>query len=923
MIRGWLCLAVIIVATALASPALSTSSHAYSSGISRLTSTPAIDPGNVTAASNAFNYSLSSANIFTNATATTNHPVNSTTTNPLFKWFSTVTNTTSGTPIPGTAFNYTANPTTTPSPYVQTVSWTMTIPKTNCSACSEFVSFTLYGSLTNGTSENFTLTKGSTPITSGIFQGTNSTELSLCSLASTSNSTICGPTVKLAVDSYKGSTLTLTFLFGWNATTARTKLRASVGEVAVESLDNSVTTSTNSVMTQTGNTVAHYATFSSVSYNTTNSVIPWSTEVINIYYPSGFNLTQLQLNTTGGPAIPIFPLPSPHKLFERTPCNDGAECSQSLIAINMSDINGIRSVLHPSTVYITAITNNSVRQVSTLSGGLATQVFTSGDTLSVKVVNKPSIANATTTEQLGTLVITFPSALGILQGAETTATGGVYDFHLPSNCGTSQPLCATNWRFNVTFTSQYDLGNNTGSFSMDLLQIKSFSSTGGSNALSVQGSIVYGSSGNPAARINATMVAIDTGTPVGTPVTNTNSTHSSRLYISNVTLVNGAFTQRQSLIMLFTIVNPNASQPYNATLTIEHLWPGPQSHNVTLSIDLGLGGNLTGDFAFAAGTARTYQADISFTGTGVKVVLTKPPAGNPETSPLLMSQGTSPVVPNRPHAGLFKLTVVSTINGVAQSSPNSILSPTYAYLPVSLTPSRYLVASAVFQTRSDGSFSDTITSDALLGAKNLTVFVLARDASGIVVVNSLPTTGFTDSTTLIASADSIAPVAKGQSGTATLHLTSNSTLSNGITQVITVILTVSGNGLTTPQQIGMLTGVTIHPGQSVTESISFTAPSNTGTYTLTYSSPEYGGVLTSQSLQVTIIQGNLQFLIPAGIGVVIAIVVLGFYLVRGRNAGEEPAEEESKPKGPGTKTKTTPSGNPPSKSLTRTDDKDK
>lgn len=867
------------------------------------------DPGNVTASNTVFNYSLSSANLFTNATAKWVQPINSTE----LKFFSSVTDTHTGVGIPNTAINYTVNQTHSPTRYVQKVSWNITVPGSNCgTSCSTFVSFTLFGNLTKGTSENFTVTKGTTQIESGIFQGNDTTFRPICTLAKGNNATVCGPTVRVPVDTYVASNVTLSLSFGWNTTAAGTKLKASVGEIVVESLANTTTSSTNSVMTQTpGNTVTHYATFSSVSYNTTNAVKPWSSEVINLFYPSGYNLTQLQINKTNAPSITIFPLPSPQVSFEKKSCNDGI-CSQALVALNMSDIvQG--NILHGSTIYITAKSGNTVSRVSTLSGGVSTQVFTSGDTISVKVVNEPSIVNGSAVVQTGTLTITFPPALGVLPGVETTAKGGVYDFRLPSNCGSSQPLCATTWNLNVTFTSLYDLGNNTGSFRMDLIQVKSFSASGGTNSLIVQGSLTYGGSGNPASGINGTLVAIDAGTPGSTPLTYNNAFHSPRLYISNVTLVDGAFTQGQTLIVLFTIANNDASQQYNATLTIEHDWPGPQKHNMTASIFLGLGDVLS-DLAFSNATSRTYMAKITFTGNGVQVVLTKPFAGSPAKT-LLMTLGTSPVVPNRPHAGLFNMTITSQINSVSQSSPNSILSPTYAYIPQSFPPSRYLYAAPSFQTKSDGTFSQTITSNSLLGAKNLTVFVLARDASGIVVVSNTPTSRFTDSTTLIASADSISPVEKGQSGTATLHLTSNSSLSSGITELISIVVIVHGNGIT-PYAVATKTGVSIAPGASVTVSIPFTAPQNTGTYTLTYSSPEYGSVLTSQTLQVTILQSNLQLLIPAGVAVVAAIIVLGYYLISGRGEKEE-VEEVAKPKGPTPKPKTTPGPSSPTKSLTQ------
>jgi len=328
-------------------------------------------------------------------------------------------------------------------------------------------------------------------------------------------------------------------------------------------------------------------------------------------------------------------------------------------------------------------------------------------------------------------------------------------------------------------------------------------------------------------------------------------------------------------------------------------------------------GDLLDDLPFNTTLTRsqTFEASITFTGTGVQVTLE-----NLRTAPNFekqtMTAGTSPVVPNRPHAGLFNITITSIIGGAAQGPPNSILSLPYAYVASSLVPSRYLYGSDVITTSTNGNFTASINRNTLLGAKNLTVFLLARGATGIVLVNNPSSIGFTDSTTLSSTAESIGPVGRGQSVTATLSLKSNSA---SITEAITVILTVQGNGLNATTEAEK--GVTISPGASVTVSFTFTAPSNVGSYTLTFSSPEYGGVLASETLQVTILQSNLQFLIPAGIGVVAAIIVLGFYMIQGRRAEEE--KEAPKPKGPGPKPKPSPSDSAPTKSLTQAGDSSK
>jgi hypothetical protein len=910
LIRGWLCLTVIIIATALASPALSSPFHAYSPGVQGLAPQASVDPLTGSGALTAFNYTLSSANIFTNATSKVTPAVNSSITNPHFKWFSTVNNTKTGSAIQGTAFNYTVNSPATPN--LQQVAWNMTIPKSNCSTCETLVSFTLYGDLTKGASENFTLTNSTIPIESGIFQGINSTQLSICSLASSTNSSVCGKTVQLPIPSkYIGSTLTLTFKFGWNVTTA--SLKASVGEVIAESLDNTYKNSYTNSMTLSSSSptsfVTHNATFFPVAYN--NSIASWTNEVLNVYYPSGYNITQIQLNQTSGSPITILPS-APAVPFEKESCNDGnPPCAQALIAINMSDIEPVP--IHNSTIYITAFTKNSISQVSTLSGGIATQFFTSGDQIGIDVVVSPSIVNASTSQQQGTVSLSFPPALQIAAfTSPLTATGGVYPFTLPSTCGTDNQLCDVPLTVIATFSSGFDLGNATGTFRINLLQV-SLTGTGGTNSLSIQGTLDYGN-GTAARNVNATLFAIDTGTPKNIPATNNQTKPSpSSLYISNVTLVNGVFTQGQPLIMLFTVVNPNNStQAYNATVTIRHEWPGPQSHNMSVTFSLTPGDNLD-DLPFNATSPQTYEANIMFAATGVQVTLE-----NLRTSPDSisgnMTSGTSPVLPNAPHAGLFNITLTGMLRNGTMESRSSILSRTYAYVLPSLVPSRYLYASPVFTT--NGAFSETINSSHLLGAENLTVFVLARDAFGVVVMNNLPSSFFTESTALISSANSIGPVGEGDSATATLHLTSNSTLSNGITELITVNLILQGNGIG-PKTVATQTNVKIIPGGSQTIHLSFTAPSSVGSYTLTFSSPEYGGVLTVETLQVTILQGYIQLLIPAAIGIVAAIIILGVYLIREQREKKEDVETV-KPKGPAQKPKPTSGGSPPSKSLTRT-----
>src|SRR5207247_9054311 len=96
-----------------------------------------------------------------------------------------------------------------------------------------------------------------------------------------------------------------------------------------------------------------------------------------------------------------------------------------------------------------------------------------------------------------------------------------------------------------------------------------------------------------------------------------------------------------------------------------------------------------------------------------------------------------------PHSGRFHIAIAGKSN--ATESPASfILSKPYAYVGSSLVPSRYLAASDLIKTGSNGNFSAAISSDSLLGAKNMTVLLLARDATGIGLVNNLSIIGLSD-----------------------------------------------------------------------------------------------------------------------------------------------------------------------------------
>jgi hypothetical protein len=878
---------------------------------------PISDPTNGTLA--AFNYTYSQANLYTINPSNVTRPAN--TANTTDTLLSTVTKTTDKSLIPNSGFRFNI---TGPRMIAAQESLNSTLLAGNftCAGCSGVsVNFDIFGNITRGTSVNYTLTLARPNATVLIARNSFNTPGRFRPNATAS----CPESVCINVPSkYLGYSLVLSFVFSWNGTSASPNqpgMFAQLSEITVSSTGTLNQAKSNFMQPDLSNStrVIHTSDLRSIAYNltalthlhpgTSNTTRPWQIALLNVYYPAGYKLQQIQMNGTLSVQLNNTVTSPARAPFENLPCAPGTGCASSILSLNMSDFF---PVSRSSNMTIFSRTINTISQLTAVSGGVATQFFTSGDSIGVKVVNQPSIANASTTLQIGSLTITFQSPLPIQSSTVFTATGGIYNFTLPSDCGPNNQFCQQPWTITAVFNSQFDLGTASSTFRINLLQV-SLTGTGGSNSLSVQGTLTYGN-GTAASGVNATLFAIDTGTPVNIPVTNLqNAPSPSLLYISNVTFVNGVFTQGQSLIMLFTIVNPNTAQQYNATVTIAHEWPGPQSHNMSTTFSINPGDHLN-DLPFNSTRPETYKATIMFSGTGVQVTLENLRTGI--SFPVhAMTSGTSPVLPNTPHAGLFNVTVTSLIGNNAQGPANSLTSKTYAYVTSLLVPSRYFYGSPVFKTGAGGSFSQTISSaQSLLGAENLTVFVLARDAFGVVVMNNLPSSTYFESTALIPSTDSIGPVAEGSSATATLHLTSNSARSNGIIEVITVNLIIQASGLA-PQTVATKTNVTIAPGQSITVPLSFTAPSSVGSYTLTFSSPEYGGVLTSQTLQVTILPGYVQFLIPAGIGVLIALIVLGVYLIRGRRAEEEIVSE--KPKGSGEKTRPVPGTKPPSKSLTR------
>ena len=868
---------------------------------------PAYDPpGSL----NAFNYSYAQANLYTNGSASPARYFPTTfnnKTNAFLTWLNTVNRTSDNSPIANTGFRFNV----TKSNIAQgklVYNWTLTVPKFNCIGCTEVdVDFNFFGRITSGTNATYQLFANNTERYSQSYTTVGTFP--------TTSGGGCPENVCLNVTKWIGYNVTVSFGFGWSGS-ASAGMGVDVGEITVASIGNISPSTTNSMRQDTSNPnlIDHTTTIFPISYNNTvrtlirppnvNRTLFWDVMALSIYYPVGYTNLQVSLNSTQ-----IFPAPAKVP-FETEKCFNPPACSEALVALNMSDFHPIA---HNSTITILSNTQNSISSLATLSAGAPSQVFAPGDTLGVKVVNNPQIVNSSQSQKTGQLNVRFFDHAGashVLTGSQTfpvsTSTGGVFNVTLPSDC----TLCGT-WSLSANFTSGFDLGLMTTNFQLDQIQVTagSFLVSGDNTGLNVQGTLTN-SSGAPVPSASGLVFAVDEGTPASLPTSSTNSSSGGGLYVSNITIINAVFTQGQPLIMTFTISNPGSTS-YNASVRIEHEWPGSANpfHGVYANFTVGAGDGL-GGLPIIFGP-QPYQAAFTLTGSGMLLLITNLKTGNFRNVPVTI--GTSPVSPTESHAGAFKVTVMSK-SGSSIVSANSLASPPYAYVVgLPSNPSRFLGASpsfnAIVGTSGSTTFAVKLVSDAIVGAKKLVVFALARDPSGRVIANNSLNPGFTDSTVLTASMDTVGQVVKGQSVSATLRLTSNATI---ITQILTVYLNLQGQGVVAQQA-----GITIGPGATQPVTLTFTAPSTPGQYQLSFSSPQYNGnvALASQTLQVTIVQSNLQILIPAAIGVVAAIIVLSWYLLR--RQPEPEVEEATKTKPSDQKTRPAPKGSP-SKSLTRT-----
>lgn len=865
LIRAPLCLLLILV-SALATIPLIPQSISESSRLVPQGPIGSVPDPNGT--NSAFNVTFTHFDLYTRTNTTDPVPPQGSLT-----WSSNFTSST-GSPILDTAFRYQL-PANTGT--VQELNYTLNIPQGVAS--DTFITFKWNGTLGIGTNATYQVYNGTSPQL--IFPRASVTKNTTFAGGPPINATgghpfSCTPTDEcLSAARFIGFNLTLRFVFKSNSTGGGIDVR--VANVIVASVQTSFTKATSHTMElRPSNEVEHNGILT-LSYNATvtypkpnvpgqNLTHSWRQMVATFFLPSSYTLDSITQNMT----LPLYP--GPVAMGQGT-CTMTLCTNSTFLSLNMT-----RNVSITSTAEVVVRSANAVTNLQPMLGSIPTNFWMPGDTVSVMMTSHPGF-NVSGSQ---TVNFTDPTGFTAVRGQPVSNKGGsyVYNITLPTNAMLGL------WNITGAFLSGYDFGHFSHTIRVEQIVATplTLSGTAGRDgALNVQGSLRYSNS-TPARGVNATVFVVAGGFPPA-PVVSVGTAPSEGLYISNITLVNGVFTQDKSLIALFKISNPTPGRAFSANITIDHLWYNATggAHGATVMIQLQP--SLGEPFL----SAQDYLMDIRLTSAGVQVTVKSLTTSNSVSRTL--SAGTSGVAAFRQHFGYLKVSVTSkpTTGG---TTTWSLTSPPYAYVlhtPLSAPPSQLLAFSSTKPTDTNGNFSLTIPADKTLGANRLMAFVLARDVNGIVLGKD-QTAIVEDSTFLTPTASIPSELTVGQSTTVTLSLKSNSTR---LTVMLTVNVVVSGSG--TVEIVDSET-LTIGPGQTETATFTFPAPDEAGSYFLTLSSPQYGPPLISpKTVNVYLLPGSLQALIPAIIGLVAALVILGAYLIRRRPEMEVEKEEKKRP----------------------------
>ena len=823
----------------------------------------------------AFNVTNSQFDLYTRQNATAPPPN--------LTFFSAINNTQTGQPVPDTAFKYSIAVNNT---VAQGINYTLTVPRGP--GPTTFLKFDWNGTLGKGTSAHYVVynaTKTPPSVVLNVTRIGPPYPFNFTGGPPTSSTggvpLLCDPTDEcFDVTSFIGSKLILGFVFNSNATGKGLNLRvvnieiASVGTAPIEATAHTMKLSSPSQ-------VSHNATVT-VAYNATaaNTKHLWGQTVTTYYFPRSYTLTSISLNNSMTLSLAH---PIDQGFCTATSCSNAqlaALKNMQFIALNDTVIGSTAYPWFRGTAVVLSTGAGGEGFVQTTLGGTPTDFWVPGDTLQVRV-NDTQGVNVTGSNIISILSPSAPTTN--LTQTFSALSKGVFLFNFTS--ALPQAPLGSNWNVTSVFLNNFDYGIVFHLFRVEQVQVNpgSFGYSGDNKRLTVSGSLSYGSNSTKPGNIFGNVVAIDSGSPPS-PLTSVPSGSSGKgMYISNVTLLNGAFTSGVSLIGTFTVVNPTGANE-NATITLEHEWISGQSHGSSTAFILP-----SGDFPFNPPNRAAifgYKLNATLTLGGIRVVVTSLTSGNSIT--VNLPAGTPPVTSVRQHAGLFKITIASTT--ISAPSPcatptctNSIESPVYAYIPVNpLLPGR-LLASAPIIMGTGGAFTSIITLGGELGARKLIFFVLGQDPAGIAITTQDKSTP--ESTILQATLDNVPTATQGQSITMTLHLQSNSTILN---MDITVSLNIDG------QLVQSKSNVSISHGSKADVPFTFNAPSSLGPHTFTFFSPEYGAPLTTGTLQVSVLQSSLQVIIPAIIGLAAAIVILLFFLFRKKpgTISDSPAKEK-------------------------------
>ncbi len=901
MIRASICLLIVVASALFAVPLAPQSSPAIISAL------PSFNPYRFdpNGTQYAFNSTVANLDVYTRLNATVGGNC-SFGTSCNITWFNSLSSTVTGLPILDTGFHFNL----TGSSLRETVNYTLNVPKGT--GASTYLRFQWNGTVGAGMGARY-LVSNSTSATNadpskirtsvfrpatanqtGTFFGSNSAGPTGGSPVSCGQNDECFDITNLV-----GYNITLTFLF--NSTLAPSgHLRVSAENIEVVSMGFSSAAFSHSMSVDTNPAQIDHDARLVVSYNTTASypkphsnqtlVHKWSTTLLSLFSPAeytseNFTLSSTQINS------PTF---LSNHLFAQGPCiaQGLVQCtSVHFLSVNVTDLPPATS----QNVLAKAQSANALTSVTTGLGSVDTNYWTPGENITVRVRNTSGV-NVTGTQKafLEPVPSSGPAPVNVTLSFRAPIGSANYTLSIPTTAIVT-PLGP--WTLTVTFLNGYDFGIKSHDVTIDELQVNSGSSASGgvgsSSSIAVSGRISYLS--NPASQpVNCNVGIFAIGQGTGLLISSTPS--NAGLYISNITSVVGVGSPQQPVIMYFTLANRNASIKYDANITIDHEWYPGISHGVNVTIPLVQSSIDNGnDFQF---TPLTYSLHALITQNGVQLTLQSLATKNTVVVHMTPGDPDSGVPFLRQHFGQFKITLQAKdkTNHILESPPPSVESPPYAYLLYTPVLPSQLLAFKSTTTSSNGSFSASLNSSQLVGVENLRLIVLARDSNGIALGDAeKDPTVFSDSTSLTPTGDIPSSVAVQESVTATLHLKSNSTTL--VTKII-VNLNLTGPATIPPQT----KTITIQPGGTTDATFTFTAPSKTGVYTLTFWTPQYGRTgapLLSKTLVVSVISTTLQVIVPAAIGIAVAAIIVVIYMKRKQPSGEQETTEETKTKSTG------------------------